>query len=333
MRHKEIFIPILLCATMLVGCNSNPVGISRPVTWKNTLSNYAVTSICVGGNSLIAGAVGGIRGIIFLSIDNGSNWVPVDTLHSVNSAPGTDFYIDTRVTIYSTGSFIFAGANALEGSIDVSADNGLSWDERDTSFHQNVNDFASIGNMIFAGTNNGVYLSTDDGTSWTTVNNGLSYSNYDSVYGHAPQVWRLIAVGAELFAGTIGEGIFRSSDYGMNWSQVDNGLNNLGVYGLAAIGTSVFAGSFSDYSTGGVFISTNSGSSWQPVNTGLTNHMINFLYANGSDLYAGSNTRIFESTNEGTGWTVLDSLSVVCLVGYGPNLLAGTSNGIVRVSP
>ncbi len=308
----------------------NPEGVSNPGMSNIGLKDYSVPSICISGNNLVAGTVGGA---VFLSTDDGLTWRPVDTLHSVNSVPGANFSIDTRVTLYNSGSYIFAGANALEGSIDVSADNGLTWEEKDSSFDQNVSDFTSIGNNVFAGTNNGVYLSTDYGTSWEPVNNGPLFSSSETTYGHAPQVWTLMAVGSELFAGTPGEGILESSDYGMDWAQADNGLNNVGVFGLASIGTVVFAASFSDDSTGGVFISVNNGSSWQPAYAGLTNHMINFLYADGSVLFAGSNTCIFRSTDYGASWTVLDSLSVGSLVSDGPTLLAGTGNGIVRISP
>ncbi len=58
--------------------------------------------------------------------------------------------------------------------------------------------FAVNGTDLFAGTYGGVLRSTNNGTSWTTVNWGLS--NLD--------VHCLAASGANLFAGTYGGGVF-----------------------------------------------------------------------------------------------------------------------------
>ena len=80
----------------------------------------------------------------------------------------------------------------------------------------NVTSFASINTSIFAGTlGGGVYLSTDNGTSWNTANNGLT-----SMY-----VYTLYAVNTNLFAGTIG-GAYLSTNNGTSWNTVNNGLTS-----------------------------------------------------------------------------------------------------------
>jgi hypothetical protein len=62
--------------------------------------------------------------------------------------------------------------------------------------------------------------------------------------------------------GTTGEGVFHSTNNGASWSAVDTGLTNTDIYGLAVIGTNIFAGTFQSPgdSIGGVFVSTNDGS-------------------------------------------------------------------------
>ena len=328
---------LIFCLTLFVSMVStysckntdNFIGTSMPLSWNHVLQGTSVSSICLSGNNLIAGSLGGV---IFLSSDNGLTWKGVDTLHVVVRSPYTNFAVIPRVTIYKNGIILFAGASALNGSVDISTDNGLSWTERDTSFVQNVNCFTSIDRIVFAGTDNGVYLSTDNGISWSAANSGLSYGNYDSIYGHAPQVMRLLTQGTTLFAGTTGEGIFRSDNNGINWIEVDNGLTKLSIYGLASIGTDLFAGIFSGDSTGGVFISTNNGINWDAANTGLTNHMINILYADGLNLFAGTNIGIFRSPNNGKSWSILDSMLVSSFAVEGSNLLVGTSNGIWNIS-
>ncbi len=334
MKHLIFCLTLCLSLVSISSCkkNDNPVGSNTSISWNNVLQSTSVSSVCLSGNNLIAGTTGGV---VFLSTDNGLSWKGVDTLHSVGSIKGANFVLIPNITVYNDGINLFAGAgNVLEGSVDVSTNNGLSWTRRDTSFVQVVNCFASIGETVFAGTNNGVYLSTNSGISWNASNAGLSFSNYDSIYGHAPQVMRILAQGTTLFAGTTGEGIFRSDNNGVSWIEVDNGLTNLNTYGLASIGTNLFAGAFQfpGDSTGGVYISTNNGTNWRAVNTGLTNHMINILYADGSNLFAGTNTCIFLSNDNGTSWSILDSLAVNSLAADGSSLLAGTGNGIWHIS-
>ena len=66
---------------------------------------------------------------------------------------------------------------------------------------------------IFAGTFSGVFRSTDDGASWTAVNNGLDWPFIDALAVNADGI---------LFAGTTeGGGVYRSTDNGGNrgpWS-------------------------------------------------------------------------------------------------------------------
>ncbi|MCS6804547.1 MAG: hypothetical protein RMM98_13855 [Acidobacteriota bacterium] len=70
----------------------------------------------------------------------------------------------------------------------------------------------------------------------------------------------------DVFAGTVGGGVFRSRDNGQTWQPVNTGLTNLNVSAFVVKFTGdIFAGTH-----GGIFRSRNNGNSWQPVNTGLT---------------------------------------------------------------
>jgi hypothetical protein len=92
--------------------------------------------------------------------------------------------------------------------------------------------FAVSGTNLFAGTDSGgVFLSTNNGTSWTVVNNGLTNTD----------VYALAVSGTNLFAGT-GGGVFLSTNNGTSWTEVNNGLTNTHVYTLAVSGTNLFAG-------------------------------------------------------------------------------------------
>lgn len=60
------------------------------------------------------------------------------------------------------------------GGVFLSTNNGTTWDKVDSGLTKSpVSVFAVSGLNLFAGTDSGIFLSTNDGTSWTAVNNGL----------------------------------------------------------------------------------------------------------------------------------------------------------------
>lgn len=340
MKRLAVYFTLLFCIAIFTGfkTGSKPSGSVSP-TWTRSrgLEGASISSFVSSGKNLLAGIQGGY---VYLSLDSGANWTPLDTLGGVWNCPNCGLELDPDIMLFVDSGKVFASdANTLNGYVKLSTDNGMTWVEQDSSFVENTNCFAMIGGDLFAGTDDGVFLSTDNGTSWTAANNGFPYGNNDSINGHAAQVMRILAHGTTLFAGTTGEGIYRSDNNGGSWIEVDNGLTNLDIYGLASIGTELFAGAFrfAGDSIGGVFVSTDNGASWSPANTGLTNQMINVLYANGTDLFAGTNIGVFASTNRGASWTDIstgtqvDSLGITALAVFDSFLFAGTnSNGVWR---
>ena len=77
----------------------------------------------------------------------------------------------------------------------------------------------------------------------------------------------MAAANGDLFAGSYGDGVFRSSDNGDNWIQVNNGLTAPFLLSFTANSSGgIFAGT---YFGGGVFRSADNGDSWTPVNIDL----------------------------------------------------------------
>jgi len=139
-----------------------------------------------------------------------------------------------------------------------------------------VRSFVFSGTNVFSGSGAGVYLSTNNGTSWSAVNSDLPY-NY---------VRALALNGTNLFAAVYATGVFLSTNNGASWSAVDSGLTNSYVECFAVSGGNIFAGS-----RPGVFHSTNNGTSW--VNVGLDLNTINSLAIMGTDLFAATNDGIW----------------------------------------
>jgi hypothetical protein len=136
-----------------------------------------------------------------------------------------------------------------------------------------VQSLAISGTNLFAGTSGGggIFLSSNNGISWTAVDSGLT-----NLY-----VQSLAVSGANLFAGTVGGGVFLSTNNGTSWTSV--GLTDSYVFSLAVSGANLFAGTYG----GGVFLSTNNGSSWIAV--GFTDSYIYSLAVSGINLFAGTN--------------------------------------------
>jgi hypothetical protein len=229
----------------------------------------------------------------------------------------------------TVNALVASGTNLFAGTYDggvfLSTNNGTSWSQTGLT-NTNVHALAVSGTNLFAGTGwAGVFLSTDNGTSWTAVNTGLTNTN----------VYALAVSGTNLFAGTLYNGrVFLSTNNGTSWTAASTGLpTNISVYALAVSGTNLFAGTYG----GGVFLSTDNGTSWTAVNTGLTNTNVYALAVSGTNLFAGTSPGgVFLSTDNGTSWTAvntgLTNTSVRALAVSGTNLFAGTYLGGVFLS-
>ena len=192
---------------------------------------------------------------------------------------------------------------------------------------------------LFAGTVNGVFLTTNNGTSWTAINAGLPNRPVGS----------LAVIGTNLFAGTAGAGVFLLTNNDTSWTAANNGLTNANVSAFAvsitgASGVNLFAGTLGN----GIYVSTNNGTSWLAVDSGLSNTDIRVLTVSSNGLIggipylvAGTSSGVFLSTNNGTSWTTINaglpnravgSLAVSPTGIAGTNLFAGTAGAGVFLS-
>ena len=191
-----------------------------------------------------------------------------------------------------------------------------------------IQSFAVIDSNLFLGTiYAGAFLSTNNGTSWTAIDSGLTSKNVNS----------LVVTGTNLFAGTGGEefdgNVFLTTNNGISWTAVNSGLpTNMIVFCLAVSGTNLFSGTNT-----GVFLSTNNGASWTAVDSGFPRTQINAFAVSGTNLFAATLSHgVFLSTNNGTSWTAVNSgltyTDVVAFAVSGTNLFAGTASHGVFLS-
>jgi ligand-binding sensor domain-containing protein len=209
-----------------------------------------------------------------------------------------------------------------EEGVFLSTNSGSSWTNADSGLpNAYVLSFAESRGDIFAGTDSGVYLSFSNSTSWFAVNSGLTN----------PAVRSLSAIKDNIFAGTDG-GVYRSFQ-GLNWTAVDNGLpTNSNVYSLA-VGDSftIFAGTDK-----GAFLSADNGDSWIAVSSGLWDPCVLSLAVSGNTIFAGTKDGVFRSADNGTSWNAVNAslrgIFVTTLAVSGINVFAGSCFGGLYLS-
>jgi len=109
---------------------------------------------------------------------------------------------------------------------------------------------------------------------------------------------------SNLFVGTYGGGIFRSTDAGAHWAEVNQGAGNSYVFSLAfdqSDSDIIYAGA------AGAFKSTDGGQSWTEINAGLPYQNVEGLAVDPFDprtVYAGTyQSGIFKTVDGGESWS------------------------------
>src|SRR5262249_11696281 len=181
-------------------------------------------SLAVNGMNIM---VGSDMGNIFLSPDLGQSWTMVNT----GIEPPASYLNQTKVWKISV-----AGATLLIAGTDdglfVSTKLGQSW--RPTIHAGKVSTIKVIGSAIFAGGDFAgggcVFISRDNGLSWTPSNAGLAKSQPVSAFA---------AKGDHIYLAQRG-GVYVSSDGGRSWKPFNEGLTDLDARGLVANDTHLF---------------------------------------------------------------------------------------------
>lgn len=273
--------------------------------------------------------------------------------------------ITGNITVFITNSgSLLAGTDG--GGIYRSSNSGTSWtyssnglelidDQYNSSFYINTL-FNYFGNIVFAGTFNGVFISTDNGSTWVPRNNGIGgsayyfYTIYPDLYvttnmgiyrsSDLGESWvysdynfftKVIFYNGTFFASSYSQGMYRSTDYGSNWSLINNGLPGSAfkrIRAFTAFSGALYVSVDTAYNTSfGIYKSTNNGANWFEVNNGIMDKRIR-SFANSADkIYAGGFGRIYSSSDNGTLWySVNDSIKsyVYSLLCSGNDVFAGS---------
>ncbi|HEX7186182.1 MAG TPA: hypothetical protein VF756_30435 [Thermoanaerobaculia bacterium] len=214
---------------------------------------------------------------------------------------------------------------------------GPLYAERVTSLAVNPSD----PDVLYAGTDAGVYKSVDGGESWFRLSLPESLVQALAVSPSDPDIL-YVSIGA---LPTVA-GVFRSTDAGETWTQVNRGLpppppfcgcgSLMPIFALAvdpANAQVVYAGTFQ-----GVYKTRTGGERWFPSNQGMGDAAAISLAIDPTfhnRIYAATGTTLYGSTNRGASWTALGGsdlrIQEVVVHPRAPRTLyAATLRGVVK---
>lgn len=246
-------------------------------------------------------------GIYLVKTNNGGlNWMPL-------RLPSTDAMINIAGRVsYDASLYVFSGGRAMSSS-----DGGQTWGNisppgRNGDMYDIAVDPRNTGVLYLPRRAFGMLKSTDQGGSWTPINEGLLNTTVSLLALGNPSGSTLYA------ASTSGEGTYKSTDYGSTWVNVTaGGITHPWADELVVSPTNPNT-IWQVADVGEVFVSTNSGSTWtktiDPYGAGFRAGTVSAAAIAPSDpdvVYTlKSGFGIFKSPNGGQGWDFLHQSEV-----------------------
>jgi len=233
---------------------------------------------------------------VFKSTDAGASWVEVGQ-SLLHNASLFGIAVDSESSVY---------VNSSGDGIHRSTDGGSTWEPVAGGGHNIVADQVSPGGTIYTYVF-GINKSVDGGVTWADASSGLG----DPLPGEPGPMVSALAIDrrnpSTLYAGRWEMGIYKSTDGGSSWHELDMGLRPSGVLSIAVDPNNssiVFAGTAED----GLFKSADGGAHWAWVDTGQPNPQVSALTIDqGSAIYAGFyDCCVLVSTDGGATWNDAD---------------------------
>ncbi|MCH8252235.1 MAG: hypothetical protein IID36_07260 [Planctomycetes bacterium] len=251
---------------------------------------------------------------------NGVDWVALGPF-------GGD--IDDVAVSPTDPNIVLAGlapAGASGGTLFASIDGGAFWSEVMALSGISVFDieFTPAG-TAYIGTMDGVWRSTDDGSTWTQLDLGIGVN--DQVFevainpNNSSEIWAGVADAL----GSQPNNVMRSMDGGETWQNVTPPMGGpLSCQGITFDpndSNKVYAAFGGGFGGGGVWFSANAGTSWVNRSAGVPNNPMTDIVHDGArvllsggKLFGSQFVGLYSSADDGATWTALHDESWPSLV-------------------
>lgn len=219
--------------------------------------------------------------IVYVSYQNGSFNKSTNggaSFSAINTGGGA--WVSPMVMDPLVNTTLYFGGKEVRKSTD----GGITWANLSANLTGSVNLAAlavakSNPNYIYAAKYNSIYVTTNGGSTWTTINSGLPVSSNAITY---------IAISATdpntawvTFSGyNAGQKVYKTTNAGANWTNISGALPNIPANSIVYDNNSTTDAVYVGTDLGVYYLDNTLGGVWQNFSTGLPNVMVYELEIN-----------------------------------------------------
>ena len=279
------------------------------ITWQNTTGNIpnVMVTSLTFDSSGYLYAAAGNKGILISNNDGILSWIQSNIGLTFIRSCYQGCFCKRKDNIFTYVASPTNYISSLAG-VYISTDNGTSWTQKSNLFP--ISQFAvNQEGYLLAG----VYY---DYSGFNSYNIGVYYSSdLGSSWSQLPNqnnfdVRTLLTMpDGYIISGNYYSGLFLSEDDGNSWEEINTGINNSDITDIyAAPSGSIFCSRFSlDYSHGGVYRSRDQGNSWTKLNTGNNDPNVRAFFSDNQGNIYAGDIDIYRSSDDGEYWLNVSS--------------------------
>lgn len=290
------------------------------VNWTSSnfgLTETNVTSLVCSNENLFALA----NGKLFISITSGNSWLPM-----------LDDYTNNNISAFvAMGDSVFV--SRYGAGLYRSTNNGYSWTIVTNFFKDRpIDKFIVENGILYAGTSNGLFYSTDSGANWVvglalnipivamgvhgknifvetddnfyrSTDNGNNWQNINRPVTYS-KLSSIVFSEDCIYVSSNYNGVFKSTDNGNYWSAVGENIKSLILHSMFYANNTIFAATNSD----GIYYIGKNKIAWKRSNWESSFFTANSFAVNDNRIFAGTGENsIFYSDSDGKYWSKVTS--------------------------